>query len=238
VYNGSSPGLRLEIEFNGTIVYTGPNLAIGTTLLQIVLPLTSYTVGANIQVGVFGNCTSMGPGPYQFSRWTLNAVRSEVDGTAVYTTLPATPAADPTSIPVATMAAYLNALSTAVLGAYTRLTATDPVFNRVWALRRWFSKTNTWDDTGRARGRPRFVRTGDRLIVRGKGVTVAWGPITVANTDRGLDFDGATWLHTQSVIDTETTETKVVYLENMPGLDPGIPYYLQGDVTWAEERIL
>lgn len=237
VYNGSSPGLRMEIEFNGTIVYTSPNLAIGTTLLQVVLPLTSYTIGANIQVAVFGNCTSQGPGPYQFSRWTMNAVRSEVDGSAIYSTLTATPAAD-TSLAVATLAAYLNNLSTTVLAAYNRVIATTTVFNRVWAVRRWFSKSNEWKDSGRKRGRPRFVRTGDRLIVRGKGLSVNWGPMKVENTDRGLDFDGGTWAYSQNVIDTETIETKIVYLESMAGLDIGVPYFIMGDCSWAEERIL
>jgi hypothetical protein len=242
IWNGSSAGLQMEIEFNGVLVYTSPNYAIGTTVIGFTLPLSSYTIGANIQVGIFLNCTNEGPvgavaGKYSFPRLTINAARSEVDGSAIYTTLPATPAADPTSIAVATMAAYLNALSTTVLAAYTRINATPGIWNRVWAVRRWFSKTNDWSDTGRGRGRPRFRRQGDRLIVRGKGIDVAWGPLKLENTDRGVDFDGYSFLYTQNVIDSETLETKIVYLENLAGLEYGAPFFLLGDVSWAECRI-
>lgn len=240
IWNGSSLGLDLEIELNGTLVYTSPDFAIGTTTLQIVLPLTGYTTGSVVQVGVFLNCTNEGPADgtnYYFPRITMNAVRAEVDGSAIYSTLTATPAAD-TPIAVATMAAFLNTLSTTVLAAYNRVIATTTVFDRVYAVRRWFSKTNDWSDTGRQRGRPRFVRTGDRLIVRGKGVSINWGPITLENTDRGLDFDGRKWLNSQNIIDSETVETKTIYLESLPGLDVGVIYFLEGDVSWCEERLL
>jgi hypothetical protein len=238
VFNGGSPGLYLEIRFNGTLVYTSANMAIGTTNVFFTLSLAGYAIGEQIEVGVWMNNTIAGAqADWTFSRLTMNAVRSQVDTSATYSSITATPLEDITTSP-ATMAAYLNDLSAVVLAAYNRMVAAPEVFNRTWGLRRFFSKYNKFSDINQKRGRPRFIRTGHRLIVRGKGVSIGYGPISVPLDERGQGWEDYKFLHNQSVIDGDKEQTQVVYLDTLPGLTYGTPYYILGDVTWAEESII
>lgn len=238
IYNGSSPELYLEVYFNGTKVYTSPNFPIGTHTHYFSLSLSSFAVGEQVEVAIFLNNTVPGAqADWQFSRATINAARSQVNTSAVYSSITATPLEDVTTSP-ATLAAYLNGLASVVQAAYDRIQATPAVFNRVWAVRRFFSKNNKFADLGSKRGRPRFIRTGHRLTVRGKGVSIGYGPMTIPTNDRGQDWENYTFLHTQSVIDGDKEQTQTVYLDTLPGLTYGVPYYILGDATWAEEHII
>lgn len=237
VLNGSSPGLYLQVYFNGTLVYTSPNNPIGTTNIYQAISLAGYAVGEQVEFAIFMNNTiAAASADWSYSRLTVNAARSQVDTSAVYASLTATPVED-TAIAPATLAAYLNTLSATVLAAYNRIQATPAVFNRVWAVRRFFSRYNNFSDYGNRRGRPRFIRTGHRMTVRGKGVSIAYGSISVP-TDGTNVFDDYKFAFNQQITSTEAYETKVVYLDTLPGLNYNIPYYLTGDVLWVEEHVI
>lgn len=238
IYNGSSPGLVMEVYFNGTKVYTSPNFPIGTTTHYFTLDLSGYAVGEQIEVGIWINCTTPGAqADWQFARTTINAARSQVDTSAVYSSITATPLEDVLVSPT-TLAAYLNELAGIVLAAYNRIQATPAVFNRVWAVRRFFSKRNVFADLGSKRGRPRFIRSGHRVTVRGKDVSIGYGPMSIPTNERGQDWENYKFLHEQSIIGGDKEQTQMVYLDTLPDLTYGIPYYLLGDVTWAEESVI
>ena len=238
VANDSSPGLVLQIYFDGVLVYTGPNLAIGTTDIFFTLSLAAYSVGQLITVAVFlNNTTAAVRTSWSYCRYIIRACRSQVDTSAIYASIPATPA-DGIAVSVATVAAYLNSLSSTVLAAYNRIQATPAVFNRSWAVRRFFSKFNNFSDTGQVRGRPRFIRNGHRLTVRGKGLSIAWGPISVPTNVRGLEFDDYTMLNNQAITGGDTIQTQTIYLDTLPGLAYGIPYFVLGDASWVHESVI
>jgi hypothetical protein len=237
IVNLSSPGQVVDVYFNGVLVYTSPNFAIGTTAYSTALSLASYSVGDQIAVLVNLRCTTAGAqADWKFSRFTMNAARSEVDTSNVYTSILATPASE-VVVARATLAAYLNDLSATVLAAHDRIVNTPEVFGRVWAVRRFFSKTNSLSELCQKRARPRFIRSGHRLIVRGKGVTVGWGGVVVPTNDAGQDFDNYGFRSSQSVIDPDKLATQTVYLDTLPNLNYGDPYYIIGDATWVEESI-
>ncbi len=237
ILNDSSPGLYLEVYFDGVKVYTSVNCPVGVTNLYFNISLAAYAVGQQIEVKIFLNNTiPAAQSAWSYCRATFNAMRSQVDTSAVYTNITATPVEDVTTSP-ATLAAYLNDLSATVLAAHDRIVNTPAVFNRVWGVRRWFSRANNFDDIAQFRGRPRFIRTGHRLTVRGRGVSIGWGPISVPPSDRNI-FETYKFLHEQAITDNDHDETKDVYLDSLPGLEYGVPYYLLGNFTWAEEHVI
>jgi hypothetical protein len=237
IVNLSSPGQVIDVYLNGALVYTSGNFPIGTTAYSTALSLAAYSTGQQLSVQVNLRCTTAGAQvDWRFSRFTMNAARSEVDTTNVYTSILTTPPSE-VIVARATVAAYLNNLAAVVLAAHDRIINTPAVFGRVWAERRFFSKTNSMSELAQKRTRPRFVRSGHRLIVRGKGVTVGWGGVMVPTNDAGLDFDNYGFRSSQSVIDPDKLATQTIYLDTLPNLNYGDPYYLAGDVTWAEESI-
>jgi hypothetical protein len=238
ILNDSSPGLYLEVYFDGVKVYTSVNCPVGVTNLYFNVSLAGYSVGQQIEVGIYLNNTiPAAQSDWSYCRNIFNAMRSQVDTSAVYSTITATPVEDVT-VSTATLAAYLNDLSAVVLAAHDRIVNTPAVFNRVWGVRRFFSRYNNFDDIAQFRGRPRFIRTGHRLTVRGRNVSIGWGPLSVTPGDRNI-FDGNyKFLHEQTVIDNDHAETRVVYLDSLPGLEYGMAYYILGDCTWVEEHVI
>jgi hypothetical protein len=234
--NATNTATNFDVYFNGGLVYSSGNLPIGTTVFSTAISLASYSVGQQIEVAIFVNNTVAGPKPWAFSRLTLNAARSEVDTSAIYASMLATPPAD-VAVARTTLAAFLNNLSATVLAAHDRIVNTPAVFSRVWAQRRFFSKTNSMSELSQRRGRPRIIRQGDRLTVRGKGVSMGWGPIVLPTNEAGLDFDNWTNVHTAPLTDTDKVSTTTVYLDNFEGLSYGLPAYIVGDVTWVEGSI-
>lgn len=237
IYNGSSPGLYLQVYFNGTLVYTSVNCPVGVTTLYFSVSLAGYAVGEQVEVSIFMNNTiPAASSDWSYSRIIFNAMRSEVDTSAAYTNMTATPTED-VAIAPATLAAYLNNLSATVLAAYNRINSTPAVFNRIWGVRRFFSRYDEFGDIAHFRALPRFIRTGHRLTVRGRNVSIGWGTISVPPSDKNI-FETYKFLHETTVIDNDHDETKVVYLDTLPGLEYGLPYYLIGNIRWCEENII
>jgi hypothetical protein len=237
ILNDSSPGLYLKVFFDGVLVYTSGNCPVGVTNLGFSLSLAGYSVGQQIEVGIYlDNTIPAAQDSWSYCRNIFNAMRSQVDTSAVYSSITATPIEDVTTS-TATLAAYLNDLSAVVLAAHDRIVNTPAVFNRVWGVRRFFSRYNEFSDIAQFRGRPRFIRTGHRLTVRGRNVSIGYGPISVPPSDRNI-FETYKFLNEVTVIDNDHDETKVVYLDSLPGLEYGTVYYLIGDVRWAEENII
>lgn len=234
--NATSPGLQIDVYFDGSLVYSSANIPVGTTVFSTALSLAGFSVGQQIQVAIYVNNTIAGPQPWSFSRLTLNAARSEVDTSAIYATMLATPPAD-IAYARTSLAAFLNGLSATVLGAHDRIVNTPAVFSRIWAQRRFFSKTNSMSELSQRRGRPRITRQGDRLTVRGKGVSIGWGPIVLPTNEAGFDFDNWSPIHTAALTDSDKIQTQTVYLDNFAGLTMGLPAYIIGDCTWVEQSI-
>lgn len=89
---------------------------------------------------------------------------------------------------------------------------------------------------------PRTNRVGDVLWVKGKNVKLGYGAMTVepdANPDKPNVNRTYKWktAYEHDIISGDAVQTTAVYLDTLPGLYRGTPYYLFGDVNGAFEYI-
>lgn len=76
-------------------------------------------------------------------------------------------------------------------------------------------------------------RRGTVLWLRGKGVRVSYGPITVKHQEQEFDYE---FKYDEEVIPGDQVQSTFVYLDTLPGLFHGMPYYVRGKfVAYAAE---
>jgi len=231
---------KLYVYINGSLASTLGPFGPGTATISIPVALT-HTLGTRVEASVWEETITPGAvqAAWKQSRFSLTYRYSQADGSGYpYATMPAdfSPAVN---ISAATLDSRLNALATVLNNTKTRIDNTPNIWNRARAVRRWFGK-NGEDTQGDfdARARPFFARQGYRLVVKGKGVSIGFGPITVpSDPQKGPQYDAHTYGKTESVIDGDKVDTKTVYLDSIDGLVPGTTYQLVGDVQYAEELL-
>jgi hypothetical protein len=166
--------------------------------------------------------------------YNLLILRTEPDVTV------GTPAALSTanvSVTATNVNARLNAIVTMLNAIKARVDASTS-FTRTRAMRYKYA-VDDHQAAKFARTYPQtFVRRGARLIVKGKNVVLAFGPITFEQDEDGAtDYAKFKYMFEQTLIGGETEETQRVYLDSIKGLFPGTTYYLIGDVVYGAEYL-
>lgn len=231
---------KLYVYINGSLAATLGPFGPGTATISIPVALT-HTLGTRVEASIWEETVTPGAvsAAWKQSRFSLTYRYSQADSSGYpYAAMPTdfTPA---TSISAATLDSRLNSLATILSDTKARIDATPAIWDRARAVRRWFGKNgeDTQDDFD-ARARPFFSRQGYRLVVRGKGVSIGFGAITVpSDPQKGPLYDKHTYGRTESVVDGDKVDTKTVYLDSIEGLVPGTTYQLLGDVQYAEELL-
>lgn len=84
-------------------------------------------------------------------------------------------------------------------------------------------------------------RIGSTLLVRGKGIKIAWGGLTIGKDFQTMqmeDPDMYSFSNEEELIDGESIQTKLVYLNQFKGLFPGTVYHITGrDLIYAAEYL-
>ena len=235
-----------EIDVNGVTVVTSSTYSEGQDV-AISHPITlSHTLGTRVPVRIRAviedNTYAAFPGV--FSSYTLIALRSEADSSGYSTQTPPTAFTAEESISAATLNSRLNSLATMLSTAKTRLDNRPEVWNRARLMRRVYSH----DDTQVARNRKLytadFIRQGDRLVVRGKGVKIAYGAVSYKAPEKENDpinYLDPSWATEQSVGgQDDKVETSTIYLDTLPGLEIGMRYhvYASGALEYAGEFLV
>lgn len=71
-------------------------------------------------------------------------------------------------------------------------------------------------------------RQGEALVVRGSGVTLAYGPGRFLEKFNEVGFEEFENFLTETAIDADTIENRVLFLDTLDGLPVGAPYLLRG----------
>lgn len=226
------------VYVNGVAAYTSPTLTIGTySILQDIT--LSHTVGTRVGVAIevtVADATNQDPNNTHNSRYTFTAIRAQADSSGYpYATPPAAFASN-ASISSGDLDTALGTLSSMLTTVNTRLNGRAELWGRAYAMRKRYA-LDEHQNTKLMRIYPHVMqRLGDRLVVRGKGVKIAWGAITVKSKETGLDYDDYTWTNEQEIIGGESVDTTTVYLDSLPGLYRGVQYFLVSqDLAWAGE---
>jgi hypothetical protein len=136
----------------------------------------------------------------------------------------------------ASLRSVLNAIADIYSDTYAIIDDNPLAFARAYVVQpgmyrrpqdwEWLYKTNKY----------RFgARRGSRLWVRGRGVKVQYGPITVEKKENNFEYK---FLYEQEIIPGDKFMSTYVYLDTLPGLFRGMPYYVSGQkIYYAMETM-
>lgn len=238
ITNPYTPSWRYKIYLDQSLVYTSSTYGAESVSVEHQISLSGVSVGASAEVLLLQEIIDEGVrANWKFSRWSLHYAMTYPSG-GIYpaATLPTAFAAG--SLSATTLVSRLNTLASVVSAVKTRIDAAPHLWEHARALRTWYG----WDEDTRGvlpqRAPIHFNRRGSRLVVRGKDVKIAWGPVTTPMHEKGfLDYDNYEFPNTEQIIASDKVDTKEVYLDTYPGLYPDRQYFVIGDVYYAEELV-
>lgn len=232
---------HVEIYVGGALAYTSPTYTAGQNISIAQTVTLSNTLGTRTAVAIRAviedNTYRAFPGV--FSSYTLPAIRSEADSSGYATQAPPTAFTAEESITDTTLNARLNGLATMLSTAKARLDARPELWNRARLTRRVYANDDTQVARNFRRYAGNFVRQGDRLVVRGKGVKIGFGAISFKPPEKEgepINYSDFTWAREESVgTQEDTAQTTIVYLDQIDGLELGMRYYVFGASSSAIE---
>lgn len=227
---------HFEVYVGGVLAYTSPTYTAGqnVTIWQPIALTNTVGTRTSVAIRAVNEDNTYGPAPGVFSSYSLVTLRSETGSAYPVQTIPGLFTADE-SISAATLNTRLTAISTMVSGAFTRLGARPEVWNRARMSRRVFAKDDTQVTRNFKKHAATFVRQGDRLVVRGKGVKIGYGAISFkppVKENDPINYNDFTFANEVSVGPGEdVVASSEIMLDTIPGLLPGVRYFVFGPVV-------
>lgn len=232
-----------RVKVNGSIVYTGATMSAGQTRDDYLsIDLSSFSAGTRLEAIIETVVTTgpaAGPSGDRNSRYHLWAVRMSNSAPGV-----ASAPADFTAgelISATTVNTRLNAMVSTLTAIKARLDANPRIFGRVPLMRRMYGRSDgQYAVFGPANTyAQRFTRVGARLVVRGKGVKVAWGAMSTKSDKTTTNVYMVDFAHSLNLTDGDQYQTKTIWLDALTGLRRGQAYSIIGtDVVYAAEYLL
>lgn len=222
-----------EIDYGAT-TYTSATYTAGQDIAIAHAFTLTHTLGTRtpVRIRAVVEDNTYRDYPSVFSSYTLLAVRSEADSAGYATQTPPVAFVADTSLSDTTLNSRLNALATMLSTAKARLDARPELWNRLRLMRRVYAKDDAQVERNARVYAGSFVRQGDRLVVRGKGVKVAYGARSLKPPEKEnepINYSDFTWAVEQSIGQQEdTVQTSIVYLDSLDGLELGMRYFLFG----------
>lgn len=226
---------RIKVYLGGSLVYTGPTWTPGSYGFSIPLSLSAVTIGTRVELRIQSEVLSVANNNGQDSRYSFTKLRTEAGGAGYPVQAPPSallgvgPLYSATNVNTA-----LNAIATMLNNTKTAIEA-NVSLTRIRAMRAIYGyDQHDWAKFTRPHPHV-FFRRGDRLVVRGKNVSIGWGNLIQETDDNGNTTYKYKFANEQSIIDANKVETQTIYLDSLTGLFPGMPYYVFGDVIYAAE---
>jgi hypothetical protein len=220
-----------EIDYGGT-TYTSPTYTAGQNIAIAHAFALTNTLGTRAKVAIraVNEDSTYAALPSVYSSYTFQAIRSEADAAGYATQTPPTAWVANTNMTDTTLNSKLNSLATMLSTAKSRLDARPELWNRLRLMRRVYAKDDTQVERNKRMYAASFVRQGDRLVVRGKGVKVAYGAISFKPPEKEgepINYQDFTWAVEQNVgAQEDKIETSIVYLDALDGLELGMRYFV------------
>lgn len=141
------------------------------------------------------------------------------------------------SLTFSTLQTRLNAIKTIIDSIKTTIDASAVIWERTQIFRGRYANNafqeDYWGDEMVAYNR----RVGDVLWVKGKGLTIGWGPLTIksrGDTEK-LEYK---FQHEESLTSGDQIESKFFHLNQFEGLFPGVEYYVFGtEMIYVAEHL-
>lgn len=237
----NSPQVELRLYGNGVIVDSQTVTAGQSGAKVLEWDMSSLDVGERATIRIASYATPLDGNGQIYTRYGV------VDAAVQDALVMATPVSNLTTtqeLTWATLAGTFNAISARISDIKTMLDANPDVWDRVRMFTGKLDAPTATFENGAAGSVfvPRHTRKGNVLWVKGKNVKLGYGATTVepdANTEKPEPNRPYKWstAYSHDIISGDTTQTTAVYLDSLPGLYTGVPYYLTGRVDAAFEYL-
>lgn len=227
-----------EIWYGGNLVVNSDPYGFGQVIAFSHPIVLTHTLGTRAEVeirAVVTDATISDPVPSYKSYYTFVAIRSEADGSGYASAAPPTVFTAGESITAATLNSRLNTIATMLSAAKARLDARPELWNRARAARRVFAIDDTQVIRNMKRHCMQFIRQGDTLIVRGKGMKIGYGALTIDppgeenGVPKPVDYTKFSFAVETSIGVNEKVTTEILRLDNLEGLELDMIYYIWGN---------
>lgn len=233
IFNGSEV---VQIYINGVKYYESSALLNGETgTLNISFDISALSNAANHTVTVWQEVAA-GEGQMENSLYGNSIIDSrftirkmEVTHSRSYYT-PSAEIDVLESMTYATLRGRLNNFVSGTTAAYTRITGNANIFNRIRMFRRKFG----WNERQLSSldwvNLPTQIRIGERFIVAGKDIKIAWGGYTITSNflEEPSKRDIYEFARTEQLTSSDKVEVKEGYFEQFKDLYVGTTYYILG----------
>lgn len=236
----------IKVYVNGVLKYTSPMLTNGTKgTLDFTADISDLSDDTSYQVVVWQEVVS-GQGQQELNLYgrsiiatRFNVRKLEATNSRAYYT----PSDKFGSLELMTFLEWKTRLNNFVDGtelAYNRINDNPQLFNRAQMFRRKIGWNRKQVNSLNWVNLPTQVRIGERFIVAGKDVSIAWGGFTLKKPliDDPTARDIYTFTFEEKITGSDSTETKELYFDDFDGLFVGTQYYLIGeDISFFSEYL-
>jgi hypothetical protein len=144
------------------------------------------------------------------------------------------------SVVYSTLKTRLQAIADQLDECNTILENFDEVYDRAQMVRARYGWSTSQNEYWETTFVPRIKRRGDVIWVKGKGLKICYGPVTVKiKTDsKPNDIWEYSFLYEKDLIGGDTVDQNYFYLDQFEGLYPGMEYFIMGkDVIYVAEHL-
>lgn len=234
-----NPSERLRVYFDGALAHNHTTYASGATnAIYLPLDLSSYSVGAQIEVKIVNQILTSNFDTYPVdtdprkrihSRLNLLAVRTEAGGSGYPVASPPAASSAGESVAQGSLTSRLNAIASMLSAIKSRIDANPALWNRAYAMRKRYGG----DAKEVSKAIPTYphagIRFGGRLIFRGQGATLNHGATELEVNDGIPSYDKIKYAHTKTLTEGDKTQTVQVALDDIPGLTQGASFRITGN---------
>lgn len=220
--------ISLEGGTYGTTVY-GPYSYLQEVTIPVAINLATAGVpdGTRIEVTIAEVVTDGDPElPIIDSRATIRdfyiSGASYVPGTAI------AESGILESLTFTNLKARINNIITSLQASYDRIANNTDIFNKQSMSRSQMLLLNAHREKVGSLHLAGFIRRGDVLYVRGKGISIGYGGIATKRPDDSEDWTFE-FNKSSTLIDGDANASKIFYLDQFEDLFPGEKYYIYGD---------
>lgn len=241
IFNGQE---TVSIDINSVERYESSVLTNGQTgTIDIAFDIADLTDAQNYTVVVWENVVA-GQGQAELglygnaiipSRFTIRKLEATASG-SYYS--PSAEFSVLESMTYATLKSRLNNFAGSSTTVGSRITNNSNLFNQARMFRQKFG----WDDHQVTSldhvNLPTLVRIGERFVVAGKGVKIAWGGFTLKHvlTEHPEERDIYEFNRVETLTGSDKVEVVEGFFDKFEGLYPGTQYYLLGrDIVFFSE---
>ena len=230
----------LRVNINGNNFDYGPyglNQTVATTISFDLITDAGCVLNTTYGIGILDRQTQEHP-DWRQRQSSIITIKNVWVGADSYTyTVAPTINTMLESITYTTLQARLNATKSIIDAIKASVDANAVIWERTEMFRGRYANDAFQEDYWQDEMIAYHKRVGDILWIKGKGLSIGWGPVTIKarGDNEKLEYK---YEHEESLTGGDQIESKFFYLDQFEGLFPGMEYYIFGtEMIYAGEYL-